>query len=63
MVEEEGLAMLNQVFAFDQTKHSKLYNTESINLALDETDPAKLKRYKAKLKDVTFYTPKVIAMA
>ena len=63
MTEGEGLNILNQVFAFDQTKNSKLYNTKSMNLALDETDPGKLKRYKAKLKDVTFYTPKVISMA
>jgi hypothetical protein len=51
------------VFAFDQTKHSKLYQLDSLDLTLDETDPGKLKRYKTKLKDVTFYTPKAICMS
>jgi hypothetical protein len=35
---------------------------ESLDLAMDETDQGKLKRYKTKLKDVTFYTPRQICV-
>lgn len=58
--EAEGLDLLAQVFAFDQTKTDKLYNTKNSDVTIDETDPDKLQRYKTKLKDVTFYTPKDI---